>query len=321
MKLLSRVNKKVWPYLFILPWIIGFLVFTLGPLVLSLIMSFFDWSITGTPKFRGLGNYIEMFTTDDQVMQSLVISLKYAAIFVPLNMIIALFLAMLISQPVKGAKFFRTIFYIPAVISGVAVSIIFGWLLNGNYGVINYLLSLIGIKGPQWLVDPKWAIIAVIFASAFGVGSMMLIFYTDIKNIPIDLYEAAAIDGAGPARQFFSITLPMITPTILFNLITSIISSFQQVTLVMLLTNGGPMKSTYFYGLMTYNNAFKFHKLGYASANAWVMFLIILALSALVFKSSDTWVFYESTANRNKGKKKTKKVKKEAGTGAKEVAR
>lgn len=309
MKLLSKIDRKVWPYLFILPWIIGFLVFTLGPLILSLVMSFFDWSITGTPKFRGLGNYIEMFTTDDQVLQSLSISLKYAAIFVPLNMIIALFLAMLISQPVKGAKFFRTIFYIPAVISGVAVSIIFGWLLNGNYGVINYLLSLIGIKGPQWLVDPKWAIIAVIFASAFGVGSMMLIFYTDIKNIPIDLYEAAAIDGAGPVRQFFSITLPMITPTILFNLITSIISSFQQVTLVMLLTNGGPMKSTYFYGLMTYNNAFKFHKLGYASANAWVMFLIILALSALVFKSSDTWVFYESTANRNKVKKSKKNRK------------
>lgn len=314
MKVLAKVNKRAWPYLFILPWIIGFLVFTLGPLVLSFVMSFFDWSITGTPKFRGLGNYIEMFTTDDQVLKSLSISLKYAAIFVPFNMIIALVLAMLISQPVKGAKFFRTIFYIPAVISGVAVSIIFGWLLNGNYGVINYLLSLLGIDGPQWLVDPKWAIIAVIFASAFGVGSMMLIFYTDIKNIPIDLYEAAAIDGAGPARQFFSITLPMITPTILFNLITSIISSFQQVTLVMLLTNGGPMKSTYFYGLMTYNNAFKFHKLGYASANAWVMFIIILLLSALVFKSSDTWVFYESTANKNKAKK-GKKAK------GKEVAR
>lgn len=314
MKVLAKVNKRAWPYLFILPWIIGFLVFTLGPLVLSFVMSFFDWSITGTPKFRGLGNYIEMFTTDDQVLKSLSISLKYAAIFVPLNMIIALVLAMLISQPVKGAKFFRTIFYIPAVISGVAVSIIFGWLLNGNYGVINYLLSLLGIDGPQWLVDPKWAIIAVIFASAFGVGSMMLIFYTDIKNIPIDLYEAAAIDGAGPARQFFSITLPMITPTILFNLITSIISSFQQVTLVMLLTNGGPMKSTYFYGLMTYNNAFKFHKLGYASANAWVMFIIILLLSALVFKSSDTWVFYESTANKNKAKE-GKKAK------GKEVAR
>lgn len=302
--------RKIWPYLFILPWIIGFLIFTLGPLILSLVMSFFDWSITGTPRFRGLGNYVEMFTADDQFWKSLTISLKYAAIFVPLNLVLALFLAMLISQPVKGVRFFRTVFYLPAVISGVAVSIIFGWLLNGNYGVINYLLSLIGITGPQWLVDPNWALVAVVLASAFGVGTMMLIFYTDIRNIPIDLYEAAALDGAGPGKQFFSITLPMITPTILFNLVTSIISSFQQVALVMLLTNGGPLKSTYFYGLMTYNNAFKFHKLGYASANAWVMFIIILLLTGLVFKSSDMWVFYQTSTAGKGGKAKRAKSRK-----------
>ena len=151
--------------------------------------------------------------------------------------------------------------------------------------MLNYLLSLLGIEGPNWLVDPSWALLAVILASAFGVGTMMLIFYTDIKSIPIDLYEAASLDGASPARQFFSITLPIITPTILFNLITSLISAFQQLTLVMLLTNGGPLKSTYFYGMFTYNNAFKHHKLGYASANAWVMFVIILFLTALVFLS------------------------------------
>ena len=153
-----------------------------------------------------------------------------------------------------------------------------------------------------------WALLAVILASAFGVGTMMLIFYTDIKSIPIDLYEAASLDGASPARQFFSITLPIITPTILFNLITSLISSFQQLTLVMLLTNGGPLKSTYFYGMFTYNNAFKHHKLGYASANAWVMFVIILFLTALVFKSSSAWVFYETEAKNSK--KKTKKGRK-----------
>lgn len=301
----KKMMKKAVPYLFIMPWIIGFLVFTIGPLIFSLIMSFFDWPLTAEPTFVGFGNYIEMFTTDKQFGKSLLISLKYAAIFVPLNMIIALFLAMLITQPVKGVKAFRTIFYIPTVISGVAVSILWGWILNGDYGVLNYLLSLIGIEGPKWLVDPAWAILAVIIASAFGVGSMMLIFYTDIKNIPLDVYEAASIDGANPARQFFSITLPIITPTILFNLITSIIGAFQQVTLVMLLTGGGPLKSTYFYGLYTYNNAFKHHKLGYASANAWVMFVIILCLTALVFKSSSTWVFYETEAG-GAGKKKKK---------------
>ena len=292
------------PYLFILPWIIGFLVFTIGPLIFSLIMSFFDWPLTSTPEFVGFGNYIEMFTEDDQFWKSLVISLKYAAIFVPLNLIVALFLAMLITQPVKGVKIYRTLYYIPTVISGVAVAILWGWLLDSNYGVVNYLLSLIGIEGPQWLIDKSWALFAVIIASAFGVGSMMLIFYTDIKNIPPDVYEAASLDGASPARQFFSITLPLITPTLLFNLIMSIINSFQQVTLVMLLTNGGPLNSTYFYGLMTYNNAFKHHKMGYAAANAWVMFIIILFLTALVFKSSSAWVFYESEVKAEKKKKR-----------------
>lgn len=303
----AKKRKKIIPYLFIAPWIIGFIVFTIGPLIFSLIMSFFDWPVIGDPAFVGLGNYIEMFTQDKQVFKSLIISIKYAAIFVPLNLCIALFLAMLISQPVRGVKIYRTIFYLPTVISGVAISIIWGWILNSKYGILNYFLSFLGIEGPQWLVDPKWAIVAVVIASAFGVGSMMLIFYTNIKEIPIDLYEAASLDGASPARQFFSITLPIITPTLLFNLVTSIISSFQQVTLVMLLTGGGPMKSTYFYGLMTYNNAFEHHKLGYASANAWVMFIIILCLTALVFRSSSTWVFYETEVGAGKKKKGGKK--------------
>lgn len=302
----KKFLKTATPYFFILPWIIGFLVFTFGPLLLSLIMSFFDWPLTGEKVFVGLGNYIEMFTQDDQVLKSLGISLRYAAIFVPLNMIMALFLAMLITQPLRGVKVYRAIFYIPAAISSVAISIIWSWILNSDYGVLNYLLSLIGIEGPDWLVDPAWALFAVILASAFGVGTMMLIFYTDMKNISTEIYEAASIDGAGPARKFFSITLPIITPTLLFNLITSIISSFQQVTLVMLLTGGGPLQSTYFYGLMTYNNAFKHHKMGYASANAWVMFIIILLLTALVFKSSSAWVFYESEVKADNKKKKKK---------------
>lgn len=298
--------RRITPYLFILPWVVGFLVFTLGPLVMSLVMSLYDWSITGDPSFAGISNYIEMFTEDAQFRKSLLISLRYAAIFVPLNLALALLLAMLIAQPIRGAAVFRTIFYIPAVISGVAISIIWGWILNGDYGILNYLLSLLGIEGPKWLVDPAWAIFAVILASAFGVGTMMLIFYTNIKGISVDLYEAAALDGAGPARQFFSITLPIITPTLLFNLVTSVISSFQQVTLVMLLTDGGPMRSTYFYGLYTYNNAFKHHRLGYASANAWVMFIIILILTALIFKSSTAWTFYESEVEpvRKNNKKK-----------------
>lgn len=298
--------KSATPFLFISPWLIGLLLFTAGPLILSLIMSFFDWPLISSPTFIGIENYIEMFTKDKQFWKSLGITLKYALIFVPLNLTLALFLAMLISQPVKGSKIFRTIFYIPSVISGVAIAIIWGWILNSDYGVLNYLLSLIGIEGPKWLIDPAWALFAVILASAFGVGSMMLIFYTNIKNIPADLYEAASLDGASAIKQFFKITLPIITPTILFNLITSLISSFQQLSLVLLLTGGGPLKSTYFYGMFVYNNAFKHHRLGYASANAWVMFVIILILTSFVFKSSSAWVYYESEVGGNKkgGKKR-----------------
>lgn len=297
----TLVRKRV-PYLFILPWIIGFLVFTLGPLASSLIMSLFDWPITGEAKFIGLNNFTKMFTADPQFYDSLVITFKFAAIFVPLNLIAALVLALLITQPVKGVKIFRTIFYLPAVVSGVAVSIIWGWIFNSEFGVLNYLLSLIGIEGPSWLIDPKWAIVTIVIASAWGVGTMMLIFYTDIKGIPPELYEAASIDGAGPLRQFFNITIPTITPTILFNVITSVIAALQQLTLVLLLTGGGPLKSTYFYGLFVYNNAFKHHQLGYASANAWFMFIIILILTMIIFKSSSTWVFYE--AEMKKGGKK-----------------
>ncbi|WP_253200643.1 carbohydrate ABC transporter permease [Clostridium sp. CF012] len=300
-----KIKKKkfinnITPYLFISPWIIGFLVFTLVPLVFSLIMSVYNWPVIGTREFVGLGNYINMFKTDTQFVKSLVITLKFALIFVPLNLILALILALLITRPVKGVKIFRTIFYIPTVVSGVAISIIWGWILNSQYGILNYLLSLIGITGPRWLTDPKWAITAIVVASAWGVGTMMLIFYTAISSIPKDMYEAAYIDGASPVRSFFSITLPLITPTLLFNLITSTITALQQLTLALLLTNGGPMKSTYFYGLYVYNNAFKQFKLGYASANAWFMFVIILILTAIIFKSSDTWVFYENELAVNK---------------------
>lgn len=299
----SKVMEKLTPYLFISPWLIGFFAFTAGPLALSLVMSFYDWPVIGESTFIGLGNYIRMFTADPQFWDSLALTLKFAIIFVPLNMIIALILAMLIATNVKGSNLFRVIFYIPSVVSGVAVAIIWGWILDSNNGILNYILSLVGIEGPLWLQDPKWAIVAIVIASAWGVGNMMLIFYTDIKSIPSSYYEAAVIDGATPIQQFFKITIPIITPTILFNLVTSTISALQQLTLVILLTGGGPMKSTYFYGLFVYENAFKHHRLGYASANAWVMFFIILAMTAVIFKSSSAWVFYENEV------KKTKKVK------------
>ncbi|RDU37101.1 sugar ABC transporter permease [Neobacillus piezotolerans] len=298
-------RKRKWgqlvPYLFIAPWIIGFVVFTIGPLLFSLVISFYDWPIVGEVEFVGLSNYITMFTDDPLFWHSLWITVKYAMIFVPLNIILALLLAVLLNQKVKGSSLFRTFFYVPSVISGVALAMIWGTVFDGEYGILNYLLSFIGIEGPRWLNDTNWALVAMVIASLWGQGTMMLIFLAGLKNIPLDLYEAAEIDGAGKLYKFFKITIPLLSPTILFNLIMTIIGAFQTLTLALVLTGGGPMQSTYFYAMYVYENAFKYFKMGYSSANAWVMFIIVLSLTMLVFKSSSMWVFYESEV-KNKEK-------------------
>ncbi len=296
-------REKSTPYLFILPWMIGVLLFTAGPLLMSLVMSFFNWPVIGTPKFVGAGNYIQMVTQDQQFWESLRITFTYTLLFVPLKIVLALFMAVIISKPLRFANVIRTIYYIPTVVSSVAVSIIWGWILNTNYGIMNYGLSKFGIAGPDWLNNKTSALAALILASAWSVGSLMLIFYTALKSISVDIYEAATIDGANQWTTFFRITLPLITPTLLFNIVTSVISTLQSLDLVMLLTKGGPLMSTYMYGLYVYNNAFDKSQLGYAAANAWVMFLIILLLTGLIFKSSDAWVYTQS-AEKSKGKKR-----------------
>ncbi|MGB6129111.1 MAG: sugar ABC transporter permease [Psychrilyobacter sp.] len=299
----SKMKKDTLiPYLFIMPWILGFLFFTLGPLLFSLVISFFDWPIIGNPTFVGLANYKEMFFEDPQFWKSLGITAKFAGIFVPLNISVALILALLLNNNVKGAGIFKTLFYMPSVISGVALAMIWGWVYSDEYGILNYFLSTIGIQGPNWLGDPNWATFAMVFASVWGQGTMMLIFLAGLKNIPKELYEAADIDGANVFYKFMYITLPMLSPTILFNVITSIIGAFQQLSLALLLTGGGPVGSTYFYAMYVYDNAFKYFKMGYSAANAWFMFLIILSLTLLVFKSSSMWVFYESEATIKKKK-------------------
>ena len=291
-------KDRLAPYLFISPWILGFIAFTAGPLLLSAVMTMFDWPIIGTPSFVGIKNFIDMFTKDNQFWKSVGITIKFMVMFVPLNIIIALVLAMLISKPLRGIGIFRTIFYLPSVVSSVAVAIMWGWIFHSEYGLLNYALSLLGISGPRWLSDPSWAIVAIVIASLWSLGTMMLIFYTAIKSIPKDIYEDAIIAGADPLRTFFLITLLLITPTLLFNLITSTIGAMQELSLVLLLTRGGPVKSTYFYGLYVYRNAFLHFKLGYAAANAWFMFIIILLLTLLIFKSSPLWVFYEHEVSK-----------------------
>lgn len=286
-----KKKEKVIPYLFIAPWFIGMILFILGPLVMSFIMSFYDWPVIGERVFVGIGNYVELFTKDDQFYKSLYITFKFTLFFVPFNIIIALILAVLISKNLKFISVFRVIFYLPTVVSSVAVSIIWGWILNTEFGILNYGLSVFDVLGPDWLNSELWALIALVIVSGWTVGTMMLVFYTALKGISVDIYEAAIIDGSGPINTFFKITLPLITPTLLFNTVTAIIGALQNLALVLLLTNGGPLNSTYMYGLFVYNNAFKKSRLGYASASAWIMFILILMITGIMFKTSKKWVF------------------------------
>lgn len=290
-KINKKAKKKLTPYLFILPWFLGMIMFTAGPLIMSLIMSFFDWPVLGEKAFVGFKNYVNLFSNDPQFYKSLAITFKFTALFVPLTIILALSLALTISKNLKGMGFFRVVFYLPTVVSSVAISIIWGWILNTQNGILNQFLSLFNITGPDWLNSTSWALLAIVIVSGWTVGVMMLVFYTALKGIPIDIYEAAVIDGAGPISTFFKITLPLITPTLLFNTVTAIIGALQNLALVLLLTDGGPLKSTYMYGLFVYDNAFNKSQLGYASASAWIMFIIIIILTGILFKTSKSWVY------------------------------
>lgn len=286
-----RGKKKIIPYLFILPWIIGFLIFTLFPLLFSMYMSFFDWNINGTRIFIGLENYLTMFR-DKDFYHAMWVTLRYAVMLVPINVGIALILALLINGIKKGAGFFKTVFYIPTIISGVALALIWSWILKDT-GILNQLLSMIGIDPIPWLRSPDAAMWAVVLTTLWGQGSMILVFLSALKGIPTQVIEAAEIDGAKGFTRFRKVTLPLISPTFVYNLIMAIIASFQQLTVVMNLTNGGPSRSTYMYSLYIYENAFKKFKLGYAGANAWIMFLVVLGLTIAVLVISKKWTYYE----------------------------
>ena len=285
-------GKQKWvPYLFILPWLIGLLVFVAFPMIFSLGMSLFDWDIVGDRIFIGLKNYIDMFH-DELFYHSLKVTFQYAVILVPLNVGLALALALLLNKPLKCLGAFKTIFYLPSVLSGVALALIWGWILNDR-GILNYLLSLFHIKAVPWLKDPDVAVWSMVLTTAWALGSMMMVFLSGLKEIPEQVIEAARIDGASGFKSFYRITLPLLGPTIVYNIIMAIIASMQQLTGIINLTNGGPMKSTYMYSMYLYENAFTKFRLGYASANAWVMFIIVMALTGAVMFISEKWTYYE----------------------------
>lgn len=281
-------------YLMISPWIIGFMLFFVFPLVSSLYYSLTSWDLLQTPQWVGLDNYVRMFTKDPLFWTSLKVTLVYTLGTVVLGTTGSLLLALLLNQPIRGAKAFRAIYYMPAVISGVAVAQLWRMVFNPDFGIINLALRSMGIQGPGWLADPRWALPSLILISLWGIGGGMIIFLAALQGIPQHLYEAAEIDGAGAWNRFTNITLPMLSPAILFSLITNTIGSFQAFTQVFVLTQGGPANATKVYALHLYLNAFQFFKMGYASAMAWFLFIVMILITIVQMKFSSQWVHYES---------------------------
>ncbi|MCX5771225.1 MAG: sugar ABC transporter permease [Candidatus Hydrogenedentes bacterium] len=279
--------------MFALPWFAGFIVFGGGPIFFSFIMSFCEYDVLSAPKFVGLANYVEMFTRDELFYKSLW-NTVYMTIGIPLGMIVGLGIALLLNQEVKGMAVYRTFFYLPSVMPAVAASILWIWIFNPNQGVLNSLLAYVGIHGPAWLQDQAWSKPALIIMGVWSAGSSMIIWLAGLKGIPRHLYEAAEIDGAGRLRRFVSITLPMLSPYILFNLVMGIIGTFQIFTQALIMTQGGPVDSTLFYVYNLFNYAFRYLRMGYASAMAWVLFAIVLVLTMIQMSLSKRWVYYES---------------------------
>ena len=276
------------------PWLIGFCAFTLGPFIASIALSLTDWRITTGFKFIGLKNYITILSDDPNFVQSIKVTFNYVALALPLGLLGGLGLSLLLNQKRPGARTFATIFYLPAVLSGVSVALMWMWLLNPDYGVVNTMLSWVGIQGPNWFWDPDWALASVVLMSLWRLGGSAIIYLAGLQNIPPQLYEAAEIDGAGRWSKLINVTLPLLTPTIFFQLVMELIEAFQVFTVVYIITDGGPMRSTLFYLFYMFRTAFEDFEMGYASALAWIMGIIILTFTALVFKSSPMWVFYES---------------------------
>ena len=278
-------------FFYILPWLIGFLVFKLYPFGSSLIYSFSDFNLHKGITEWGLMNYQEAFTST-KITTALSTTFKYAFITVPLKLAFALFIAYILNFKIKGVNFFRTAYYIPSILGGsVAISVLWKAIFRDE-GLVNTALGFFGIQGPSWLSDPGYALFIICFLRVWQFGSAMVIFLAALKAIPEDLYEAATIDGAGKWKQFFSITLPLLTPVIFYNLITQICQAFQEFNGPYIITQGGPRNSTTLISLLVYNYGFKQNDFGMASALAWIMFIIVLVFTAAAFLSQKYWVYY-----------------------------
>jgi multiple sugar transport system permease protein len=284
-------------YLYILPWLLGFLIWQLGPMLASLYFSFTRYEFPLPPRWIGLVNYVKAFAGDDLFYTALGNTAYYVFLAVPLGLTASLFLAMLLDRSIKGRAILRTIFYLPAIVPMVASTFLFTYLLQPDYGLVNaWLWKLFRIEGPRWFNSKDWVKPTFILLALWGAGGpRTIIFLAGLQNIPTELYEAAEVDGANRWHKFLFITLPMLSPTIFFNLITGIIGAFKIFGPAYVATNGGPYYGSYFYVLHLFNTAFQYWSSGYASALAWILFLIILIFTLIQFYVARKWVYYESS--------------------------
>ena len=289
----GRKSSSHSAYLYLLPVLIGFTVFTFGPVIASFYLSFTHYEIASKPEFVGLANYRELFASH-LFWQIVGQTFYYVVLYVPLSVAVSLGLALLLEKKVRGITFFRTVYFLPVVTSMVAAAIIWGWLYNGDIGLLNYLLSLIGISGPKWLQDPNWALPAIALMSVWkNAGYNMMIFLAGLANIPGDYYEAARLDGASAFERFRRITLPMLSPVMFFVLIITTIGAFQVFEQTYVMTNGGPGTSTLTLSYYIWQTAFEFFNLGTASALSYLFFTIVLVFTAIQFRARKRWVFQQ----------------------------
>lgn len=279
-------------YLFASPWLIGFVLFGGGPIIASFVISLTNWQLLSSPHFVGLRNYQEMFS-DPVFYQSLGTTFYFGLGSVALSVVFTFGLALLLNQKVRGIGLFRTVFYLPAVVSGIGTALLWLQILDPNYGLINRALSLVGIHGPQWLSSEHWSIPALILMSVWGTGNTIVIYLAGLQGIPETLYEVAVLDGAGWWRRLRHVTIPIMSPVIFFNIITGFISTLQTYVLALIMTNGGPNDSTLLFGLYIYRQAFQYFDIGYASTLAVALLVIIVVITLVQFRIARRWVYYE----------------------------
>ena len=287
-------QEAVAGFIYISPWLLGFLAFTAFPFLASFYLSFTDYTVVSQPRFAGFANYVEALSGDDLFWGSLRRTFTYAVVGVPLGILGSLACALLLNQGLKGTTLFRVLFFLPSLTPLVALALLWQWIFQPDFGVLNFLLAKVGIDGPGWLSSIEWALPSLIIMALWGTvgGGQMVIFLAGLQGVPQELYEAVEIDGGGPWFKFRHVTLPMISPTMFFNLILGVIGALRVFTVAYVSTEGGPAYATWFYILHLYTQAFKYFNMGYASALAWIFFIILIAFTYLQVRASRHWVFY-----------------------------